>query len=86
MSTPMRQLGRDGPLVTAVGLGLMSIGGAYGQKDTEAEKLAVLDRAHAIGECFWDTADVYVSCPLPQTWILQPKIRAIEVPFRSASP
>ncbi|KAJ9603276.1 hypothetical protein H2200_012054 [Cladophialophora chaetospira] len=59
MSTPTRQLGRNGPQVTAVGLGLMSIGGAYGQKDTEAEKLAVLDRAHAIGERFWDTADVY---------------------------
>jgi aryl-alcohol dehydrogenase-like predicted oxidoreductase len=59
MSTPTRTLGRNGPQVTAVGFGAMSIGGAYGQKDTEAEKLAVLDRAHAIGERFWDTADVY---------------------------
>lgn len=45
--------------MTGVGLGLMSIGGAYGQKDTEADKLALLDHAHAIGERFWDTADVY---------------------------
>ncbi|EXJ62338.1 alcohol dehydrogenase [Cladophialophora yegresii CBS 114405] len=59
MSTPTRTLGRNGPQVTAIGFGAMSIGGAYGQKDTEAEKLAVLDRAHAIGERFWDTADVY---------------------------
>ncbi|ETI23801.1 hypothetical protein G647_05607 [Cladophialophora carrionii CBS 160.54] len=59
MSTPTRTLGRNGPQVTAVGFGAMSIGGAYGQKDTEADKLAVLDRAHAVGEWFWDTADVY---------------------------
>ncbi len=52
----------------------MSIGGAYGQKDSEAEKLAVLDRAHAIGERFWDTADVYVSRCVPQV-----VIRAIKV-------
>lgn len=45
--------------MTGVGLGLMSIGGAYGQQDTEAEKLALLDHAYAIGERFWDTADVY---------------------------
>lgn len=74
MSTPTRQLGRNGPFVTAVGFGAMSIGGAYGQKDSEAEKLAVLDRAHAIGERFWDTADVYVSRCVPQV-----VIRAIKV-------
>ncbi|ETN44937.1 uncharacterized protein HMPREF1541_09812 [Cyphellophora europaea CBS 101466] len=59
MTPPTRQLGRNGPLVTAIGLGMMSIGGAYGQKNTNEEKFALLDRAYAIGERFWDTADVY---------------------------
>jgi aryl-alcohol dehydrogenase-like predicted oxidoreductase len=54
-----RQLGRNGPQVTAIGFGAMSIGGAYGQQDTIESKLKVLDRAHEIGETFWDTADVY---------------------------
>jgi aryl-alcohol dehydrogenase-like predicted oxidoreductase len=63
MSPPKRALGRDGPLVSAVGFGTMSLGGvAYdrkGQTDTEETKFALLDRAHAIGEHFWDSADIY---------------------------
>jgi len=59
MSIPTRRLGRGGPQVSAVGFGGMSLGGAYGQKDTEEDKLALLDHAHAIGERFWDTADIY---------------------------
>ncbi|KIX09201.1 uncharacterized protein Z518_00280 [Rhinocladiella mackenziei CBS 650.93] len=59
MPVPTRVLGRNGPLVCAVGFGAMSIGGAYGQKDTEEDKIALLDHAHAIGETFWDTADIY---------------------------
>lgn len=54
-----KPLGRNGPQVTSIGFGAMSIGGAYGQKDTVEDKLKVLDRAHEIGETFWDTADVY---------------------------
>ncbi|RFU25491.1 hypothetical protein B7463_g10844, partial [Scytalidium lignicola] len=54
-----RSLGRNGPQVTAIGFGAMSIAGAYGQKDTVEDKLKVLDRAHEIGQIFWDTADVY---------------------------
>lgn len=59
MSIPTRQLGRNGPLVPAIGFGAMSLGGAYGQKDTNEDKLKVLDRAHEIGQRFWDTADIY---------------------------
>ncbi|KAK5995398.1 Aldo-keto reductase str7 [Cladobotryum mycophilum] len=55
-----RQLGRNGPQVSAIGLGLMSLGGIYGQKDSVEERLKFLDHAHEIGEVFWDTADVYV--------------------------
>lgn len=60
---PTRKLGRDGPSVPAIGFGAMSIGKAYGIDGTTLEqKFAVLDRAHEIGEVFWDTADVYLDC------------------------
>lgn len=60
MSLPTRPLGRDGPQVTGIGLGLMSFAGWYGQKDTSVDSaLKFLDRAYEIGERFWDTADVY---------------------------
>ena len=59
MSVPKRHLGVNGPLVNAVGLGCMSIGGAYSAKKSEEESLALLDRAYEIGQRFWDTADMY---------------------------
>ncbi|KAJ5225201.1 NADP-dependent oxidoreductase domain-containing protein [Penicillium chermesinum] len=57
---PLRSLGRDGPKVTAVGLGLMSLGGIYGDQDSLEYKVSFLDHAHAIGQRFWDTADMYL--------------------------
>lgn len=59
MSMPTRALGRNGPQVTAVGLGLMSLGGIYGSNDTLEHKVAFLEHAHTTGQRFWDTADVY---------------------------
>ena len=59
MSLPTRTLGRGGPQVTALGFGAMSLGGAYGQKDTDEERFQLLDRAYELGERFWDTADIY---------------------------
>ncbi|KAK0611228.1 NADP-dependent oxidoreductase domain-containing protein [Immersiella caudata] len=60
MAPPSRPLGRNGPPVTAIGFGAMSIGHAYGQNTlTGEDKLKVLDRAWEIGQRFWDTADVY---------------------------
>lgn len=59
MTTPTRPLGRNGPLVSAIGLGAMSIGGGYGQQVSTEENFKLLDRAWEIGERFWDTADVY---------------------------
>lgn len=60
MASPVtRPLGRDGPLVSAVGFGAMSIGSAYGPPASADIKQGVLDRAWEIGERFWDTADVY---------------------------
>ncbi|KFY29852.1 hypothetical protein V494_08433 [Pseudogymnoascus sp. VKM F-4513 (FW-928)] len=59
MESLTRALGRGGPQVSAVGLGFMSLGGAYAQKNTLEERLAFLDRAHEVGSRFWDTADAY---------------------------
>jgi aryl-alcohol dehydrogenase-like predicted oxidoreductase len=59
MSIPIRVLGRDGPEVPAVGLGLMNIGGAYGPAGALDEKVAFLEHAHTTGQRFWDTADIY---------------------------
>lgn len=59
MSVPLRTLGRNGPQVPAVGLGLMSIGGIYGPAGSREELVAFLEHAHANGQRFWDTADMY---------------------------
>lgn len=59
MTVPTRTLGRDGPQVTAIGFGAMSIGGMYGEAGAEETKQGLLDRAHEIGQHFWDTADIY---------------------------
>ncbi|KAE8411063.1 NADP-dependent oxidoreductase domain-containing protein [Aspergillus pseudocaelatus] len=61
MSPPLRTLGYNGPQVNAVGLGLMSIGGIYGAASSIEEGVAFLDHAHATGQRFWDTADMYLS-------------------------
>lgn len=61
MSLPLRTLGRNGPQVNAVGLGLMSIGGIYGAASSVEDGVAFLDHAHATGQRFWDTADLYLS-------------------------
>ena len=53
-----RQLGNDGPLVSELGLGCMSMTGRYGPAD-ETESLATLDRAIELGVNFLDTAQVY---------------------------
>ena len=59
MSTlPTRRLGRNGPTVSALGLGCMGMSFAYGAAD-ETESLATLDRALELGVTFLDTADIY---------------------------
>lgn len=53
-----RRLGRNGPIVSALGLGCMGMSFAYGDAD-ESESLATLDRALELGVTLLDTADMY---------------------------
>lgn len=53
-----RNLGTNGPVVSAVGLGCMGMSGAYGQSN-EAESVATIERAIELGHDFLDTADYY---------------------------
>ncbi len=54
-----RTLGKNGPAVSAVGLGCMGMSGAYGQSD-EKESIATIERALETGHNFLDTADYYL--------------------------
>ena len=54
----VRQLGRVGPVVSAIGLGCMPMSGVYGNT-TDAEGIAAIHRALDLGVTLLDTADVY---------------------------
>jgi aryl-alcohol dehydrogenase-like predicted oxidoreductase len=53
-----RQLGKNGPMVSAQGLGCMGMSEFYGPGD-ERESLDTIDRALELGVTFLDTADIY---------------------------
>ncbi|GLB44117.1 putative aldo keto reductase [Lyophyllum shimeji] len=53
-----RPLGKNGPEVSAIGLGTMGMGAFYGKSDEE-ECLKTLTYAADRGMTFWDTADIY---------------------------
>jgi aryl-alcohol dehydrogenase-like predicted oxidoreductase len=53
-----RQLGKNGPAISAIGLGCMGMSYAYGPAD-EAESMRVLHRYLELGGNFLDTAEIY---------------------------
>ncbi len=53
-----RQLGSNGPRVSAIGLGCMSMSQSYGARDDE-ESIRALHRAIDLGVTFFDTAAIY---------------------------
>jgi aryl-alcohol dehydrogenase-like predicted oxidoreductase len=55
---PTRQLGKNGPNVTALGLGLMGLSIGYGPALPTSERLVFLDKAYEKGEWFWDSGEL----------------------------
>ena len=53
-----RQLGRNGPSVSAVGLGCMPLSGTYGEAD-DAQSIALIHHAIDVGINHLDSSDMY---------------------------
>ncbi|KAF7864496.1 hypothetical protein EAF04_006629 [Stromatinia cepivora] len=56
---PTRALGRNGPQIPALGLGLMGLSTFYGKPGSDEERFEFLDRAYELGCTHWDSAQMY---------------------------
>ena len=56
---PTRKLGKNGPQVTALGMGLMGLSAYYGKPKPDEERMAFLDHLYSDGQLNWDSADMY---------------------------
>ena len=56
--TQRRKLGKEGPEVSAIGLGCMSLSGVYGTSD-DAAGIALIRRAIDLGVDHFDSSDMY---------------------------
>lgn len=54
-----RTLGADGPVVSAIGVGCMTMTGGYGGQPDRAEMVKLLHAAVELGVTFFDTAEIY---------------------------
>ncbi|PKC60321.1 oxidoreductase [Rhizophagus irregularis] len=54
----LRELGKTGVKISAIGLGCMGMSDFYGSAD-EQGNINVLNRAIDLGSTFWDTSDIY---------------------------
>jgi hypothetical protein len=54
---PLRPLGSNELLVSALGFGAMGLSFGYGKTEDNMERFKVLDRALELGSTFWDTSD-----------------------------
>ncbi|KAK9458652.1 NADP-dependent oxidoreductase domain-containing protein [Lipomyces oligophaga] len=63
MAPPQLHLGKNGPLVSAIGFGAMGMSAFYGTKDrlSDQECFQVFDKALELGVTFFDTARIYGS-------------------------
>ncbi|KIY47463.1 Aldo/keto reductase [Fistulina hepatica ATCC 64428] len=71
MPFPTRRLGKNGPIVSAIGLGTMGFGSTaiYGKNNTDDTAVwDMLDKAAGVGVTFWDTADMYGSEDILGKW------------------
>lgn len=56
---PQRQLGKRGPMVSAIGFGAMGLSLFYGAAASDEERFKVLDTAIELGSTYIDSADRY---------------------------
>jgi hypothetical protein len=63
-SLPLCQLGRTGPKLPRLGLGLMGVSGIYGLQAPDNKRLPFLDEEYKRREIFWDIGRSLSCCLL----------------------